>query len=282
MTAAVFEAKNYLQKSLKALGIYERARASWAYDIYWNYVDKRIVNDRNSERDFYKDVLVGLRRGDTIFDIGANQGYKTDIFLRLGAKVIAVEPDSSAQDILEQKFLKYRLARRPVTIIGKAISDEKAVRTMLIDTPGSAMNTLSTKWAEALRNNDVRFGRSLDFQHTKKVETISIEDLIVAHGPAFFVKVDVEGHEPSVLRGMRRPVPYLSFEVNLPEFRAEGHERLRILSALSSKGEFNYTPDCRRGLVFEQWIGYEQFSQVLETCRNPSIEIFWRTPITGR
>ena len=92
----------------------------------------------------------------------------------------------------------------------------------------------------------------------------------------FFVKIDVEGHELSVLRGMERPVPFLSFEVNLPEFKPEGLECVQLLGGLAPDGEFNYTKDCRRGLVRKQWSRAEQFSAILASCTDPSIEVFWR------
>ena len=76
---------------------------------------------------------------------------------------------------------------------------------MWIDAPGSAKNTLSRKWANTLKDDDKRFGHTLGFEQSRQVETVTIEQLIIAHGSPFFIKIDVEGHELSVLRGMRRP-----------------------------------------------------------------------------
>jgi FkbM family methyltransferase len=274
--------KSYFQRSLTQLGLYERVRASWIYDFYWAISDRRIINDRRSELNFYRSLLGGFREGDLIFDVGANQGYKTHLFLRLGAKVVAVEPDRISQEVLEQKFLKHRLKRKPLVIVGKAISDRSSKITMWIDTPGSAMNTLSQKWAETLRADDRRFGHTLSFEHSRDVETISMEQLIAAHGLPFFVKIDVEGHELNVLQGMLRPVPYLSFEVNLPEFRPEALECVRVLERLNRDGEFNYASDCRRGLAMKQWNRAEEFSAILDSCTDASLEVFWKTPRGGR
>jgi hypothetical protein len=76
---------------------------------------------------------------------------------------------------------------------------------------------------------------------------------------------------------MRRPVPYLSFEVNLPEFRREGLECIQVLAGLAPDGKFNYSADCRRGLALDRWIEKEEISAVLESSADGSIEVFWKT-----
>jgi FkbM family methyltransferase len=212
-----------------------------------------------------------------IFDIGANYGQKTDIFLRVGARVLAVDPDEMNQEALKDKFLRYRLVAKQVTIVGKAVSDKSAVHRLWIDEPGSAKNTLSQKWVDALRHDEVRFGHRLNFAQHKDVESISLEELIMTYGSPFFVKIDVEGHEPHVLRGLKSPVPYLSFEVNLPEFRQEGLECIDILGNIAADGKFNYVVDCGQGLVLDKWVTLNEFREVFSSCSHPSLEVFWKT-----
>ncbi len=269
--------KGRLQDILRRAGIYNRVKASWVYDFYWRLADRCVVDDRRQEVKFYCNVLQGFKKGDLIFDVGANVGYKADIFLRLGARVLAIEPDDSCQEILREKFVKYRLKRKPIEIIGKALSDKSSIATMWVDTPGSAKNTLSQKWVETLQEDDERFGQRLGFGNRKEVETTTVEELIASHGMPFYVKIDVEGFEINVLKGMRRPVPYLSFEVNLPDFRSEGQDCVQALGRLASEGKFNYSVDCRLGLRLEQWVGEKEFLGMLASCCDASIEVFWRS-----
>src|SRR5271167_4575397 len=122
--------KDSVRGLLGRAGVYERTKASWIYDFYWSVADRRIIDDRRREIDFYRNLLEGFREGDLVFDVGANQGYKADIFMRLGARVVAVEPDVTGQEILKQRFLKYRLKRKKLIIVDKAISDRSSTETM--------------------------------------------------------------------------------------------------------------------------------------------------------
>jgi hypothetical protein len=151
---------------------------------------------------------------------------------------------------------------------------------MWIDGPGSALNTLSRKWADALHEDKTRIENTIDvgeFRQEKSVEMTTLQELIDAHGQPFFVKIDVEGYEHLVLRGLHCPVPYLSFEVNLPEFRQEGLQCIEMLSNLAADGQFNYAFDCKCGLALSQWQRAEEFSETYKRSNDKCIEVFWRT-----
>src|SRR5947208_7185124 len=102
------------------------------------------------------------------------------------------------------------------------------------------MNTLSAKWMEALGNDPARFGRTFEFREKRQVETITLEQMISTYGLPFYIKIDVEGYEPNVLKGLQTAVPYLSFEVNLPDFRSEGNQFMARRGELAPKGGFNF------------------------------------------
>ena len=234
-----------------------------------------VLVNRRRDLDFYRSLLSGLRRGDLIFDVGANDGTKTDVFMRLGARVVAVEPDELNVEIMRRRFLMLRLPRKPLNIVPAAVSDSVGKMAMWVDAPGSAQNTLSDKWASILRNDDARFNEKFEFEatrsHNHDSRTVDAE-----FGVPYFIKIDVEGFEPKVLKGLRRPVPFLSFEVNLPEFRPEGAECIDLLRDTTVSGLFNFASDFGRGLALERWLSASEFSAVFDRCSEPSIEVFWR------
>jgi FkbM family methyltransferase len=198
-----------------------------------------------------------------------------DIFLSLGAKVVAVDPDTTNQHTLHQRFHNYRIFPRPVTIVRKAVSDKAGQALLWVDAPGSAKNTLNAKWVETLRSDDRRFGTRLTFTEQRQVQTTTLEDLFSEYGVPYFVKIDVEGHEAGVLRGLQQRVPFLSFEVNLPEFLEEGLECIQRLYEIFPSGSFNYAFDA--GMKLPQWVGACEMLQLLSDCTERSIEVFWKT-----
>ncbi len=205
--------RHLAQSLLRKTGLLNRARHSWLYDAYWSVANPALLKARDLEVAFYRQLLRNLKPGGLIFDIGANHGYKTDIFLRLGASVLSVDPDDLNQRTLRESFIAKRIQPKPVTIVGKALSDKIGKATLWVNAPGSALNTLDERWVDSLREDETRFGGRSNFGERKQVETTTLDQLIEQYGRPVFVKIDVEGHELAVLKGLSAPVPMLSFEV---------------------------------------------------------------------
>jgi predicted RNA methylase len=96
---------NKIKEKIKRSEFEWKIRSSVFYEIYLNIFYANYVRSRKKEIDFYQLVL-GSSEAKLFFDIGANGGAKADIFSRMGAKVICVEPDKSCCEILNKRFKK--------------------------------------------------------------------------------------------------------------------------------------------------------------------------------
>ena len=263
-----------------ASSIFWRLKTSFVRELYASLFNRSFIDSRSNELLSYR-KLTRLSRGNLVFDVGANDGSKTAVFLKLGATVVAVDPDEKNQRILRDRFLRYRVFSKPVTVVGKAVSDSATTAIMWIDGPGSAVNTLNPKWAECLKNHKDSFQHAhfgLKFDQHKAVETTTIEDLIVTYGMPAYIKIDVEGHEVNVLRGLKQPVPLLSFEVNLPEFKAEGLECIRLLDCIDASGSFCLVQDLDCESVPMEWLSSQDASAAISRQAG-SIEVFWQSSL---
>ena len=121
-------------------------------------------------------------------DVGANMGLWSYAMAKSGLfnQIIAFEPNLTLLADLENACLKN------VRIVNKAVSHEEGVARLKIPRQGKM---LLSGWASLENKIDL----DVDDIHEIDVETIRLDDLnLVDVG---FVKIDVEGHELSVLKG---------------------------------------------------------------------------------
>jgi FkbM family methyltransferase len=62
------------------------------------------MSSRNATKPIFANVYSATSRQGHHFDIGANNGFKTETFSRLGAVVIAIEPDRHSAETLRKTF----------------------------------------------------------------------------------------------------------------------------------------------------------------------------------
>ncbi len=150
-----------------------------------------------------------VRPGDRVFDIGAHVGDRVRAFRRLGARVVAVEPQPALAKTL--RFLygpdsmvsieQAAVGRGPGTVELSINLDNPTVSTASIEFIAAA--------AEAPGWKEQRWNRRITARLT------TLDELIAAHGMPAFIKIDVEGFEAEVLGGLTHPPAALSFEFTL-------------------------------------------------------------------
>ena len=92
---------------------------------------------------------------------------------------------------------------------------------------------------------------------TETVKITTLDKLIAKLGSPKFCKIDVEGYEEQVLKGLSVPIEYISLEYTLPE-RLESLSN--CLHELSRIGSFdcNYTIGEDMKLELSEWVGRDK------------------------
>lgn len=147
-----------------------------------------------------------VQRGDLVFDVGAHVGDRVASFRRLGARVVAVEPQPALVRVL--KLLHGRAS--DVTIEATAVGRVVGTTELMINRDNPTVSTASRDFVGAAHG---AFGwEAQHWTKTISVPITTLDVLIARHGVPAFIKIDVEGFEAEALAGLARPVKALSFE----------------------------------------------------------------------
>lgn len=136
--------------------------------------------------------------GKLVFDIGANVGSRTVEYVRLGARVIAVEPQSELT--VGSNFVG------PVTVVNKCVSSHTG-KIDFYRSKDSVLSTCDQKWMNVGRFKGRNYVKSPD-----SVECVTLDNLIEQYGAPHMIKIDVEGHEVDVMKGLTSKVTVILYE----------------------------------------------------------------------
>jgi FkbM family methyltransferase len=171
-----------------------------------------------------------LRPGGVFFDIGANVGFFSLLAARLvgpGGRVVAFEPVPALAARVRANARRNRLAT--VAVLEVAVSDAAGATFLVLAAhPGGAALAAAAPPPDATG--------------TIEVATAAVDDLVAAGRvpPPTVVKIDVEGAEAAVLRGMARTLlahrPVVVCEVDGPDAAAMAARRSAVVGLLEAAG----------------------------------------------
>ena len=204
--------------------------------------------ERRHEEKLLKFYSGLVKPGDLCFDIGASYGNRTAAFLKLGARVVSVEPQKIPAKFLKRKF------KKKIILISKALGEAHGFNYMYVS-DFTALSTLSYDWLMSVM--DDRFNQ-IKWRKKIEVEVITLDELIREYGRPNFCKIDVEGYELEVLRGLTQPLENLSFEFTIPEFTERAMSCLNYLSSIG-KIVCNYSAGETMEFGLPQWVTVTKF-----------------------
>lgn len=144
--------------------------------------------------------------GDLVFDVGAHVGDRVAAVRKLGARVVAVEPQPALARVLRLLYGR----DRHVTVVQAAVGASEGTTELMLNIDNPTVSTLSADFVRAANGAAGWEGQAWNARVT--VPVVTLDALIAAHGMPAFIKIDVEGYEAEALAGLSTPVAALSFE----------------------------------------------------------------------
>jgi FkbM family methyltransferase len=228
--------RDRVETVLCAARLYRPAR-----NLYQRVSNRPEYEERRGRRALYRQLVPS---GAIVFDVGANHGRYTEMFIELGAsRVVAVEPNPELATLTRRRYRSKRVA------VEQVAAGATAGSATLHLGEHDGHSTMSSEWmrhASPLPNGRSRWSRTL----TVPVKTL--DQLIEKYGVPHLVKIDVEGFEPEVLRGLSWSVAGISFEFQCSALDLT-RDSLELISRLGDY-RFNLCVSSASRLLKAEWI----------------------------
>ena len=239
-------------KLLLLFGIYPIAKIvkDWLTRISPKYIQRL---------NFYSQFI---NKGDLCFDIGANLGNRTEVFFNLGARVVAVEP----QDVCMRQLKRRYQRNSKIILLQKAVGEKEGKGKLMLNN-AHPLSSMSEKWV-----NNARISKrwwACKWDKTVIVKITTLDKLVEKYGKPVFCKIDVEGFELQVLRGLSQPIGTISFEFT-PELINSIIYCIKHLVKIGY-GEFNYSVEESMRWGLSSWITSGEIRRILTSLSYKNI-----------
>jgi FkbM family methyltransferase len=196
-----------------------------------------------------------IRPGDLVFDVGANVGTYSQVFLQMDATVVAIEPNDDCCASLLQLA---KLAPRSMFLERVALGDRVGTAEFHVSDQ-TGLSTMNDQWSEVAGRSTVYGGAK--WVATRTVPIVTLDSLAKKYGVPSFIKIDVEGYEDHVLTGMSFLPGGISFEFH-PSMLNVALNCLR-LRHLAENYLFNYNLGETAHPELTEWVDAKAMCELL-------------------
>lgn len=237
-------------------GVLARVRARLGEDL--GTLERSIaVYYGDPARDAAMDRLYArfLKPGDLAFDIGSHVGDRIGSFRRLGARVVALEPQPACAAAIRQIYAD----DDAVSVVEAACADAPGSMTLYVNSANPTVSSGSRAFLEAANGAPGWEGQVWD--GSVDVRTTTLDALIGSHGMPAFIKIDVEGFEDVVLSGLTQAPAAISFEFTT----IQRDVAMRCLDRIEHIDRFRYTLALgeSQSLLFEAPVDVETMRETI-------------------
>ena len=195
------------KKVLFKLGIFNFARK-----VYLT-IDKEHRKDNENAKTFFGSLV---KPGELCFDVGANLGQTIDCLSELGCRIISFEPNPYCVALLSKKYQ----SNINVQILPIALSSQTGTAKLHFNGTASTAS-LRKDWP-------------YETEEEVDVEVSTLELMIAKLGHPDLIKIDVEGFELEVIKGLKTVVRTIVFEIH----KRETDLGIQVLEHIMSMGGF--------------------------------------------
>ena len=248
--------KVYPEKSRKEkIEIIKKLYRNMALSVYETYLlddDMLYKNIRIQGRENI-DKALSLKRG--VIFATAHYGNRTQPLLNIGASVVAIEPQKKCYEYLEKKF------GNAIQLVTKGLGEKEAIEDFYVAS-ASTISSFSKDWIDAVKQE--RF-KSYTWSAPVKIPITTLDKLIEKYGKPHFIKIDVEGYELEVLKGLTQAINWISFEYTVPEQTQKAIDCILQIQKFNPNIQCNYSIEESMEFALSSWLPADAFMQHLST-----------------
>lgn len=211
-----------------------------------------------------------------VFDLGMNNGDDTEYYLAKGYDVVAVEANPHLCKLASERFGD-AISKGTLTILNFAITDDLRDCIFYVNTENHHWSSLDIKWA-ARNNTSVT---------PCTVKGTTLTHIIESYGCPYFLKIDIEGGDMTVLHQLlnSKQIPQflsiedcrfgfeyieLLFKIGYRRFKLSNQTMVPLMRDTSIDHHFHLGTSGMFGdELAGSWLAYEPFLELYEqTVRN--------------